>query len=200
MSISLVKGQKISLKKDDGSCLNSFCAGVNWGAITEKGFFKDKIKPVDLDLSLVLCDKNKQIIDIVYFGKKEAPGVFHSGDDLTGDTSGDDGLDNEIISIDLSRVSQNVEQMVFVLNSYNIIEFDKIPFVSIRLYEGTPQRVNRVFATFNLTNDHSFAYKFSVILAKLYKKDGNWKFSAIGEPSRDARLEEILQNSIVKFL
>ena len=56
MAINLVKGQKISLAKDDGGHLHSFCVGVNWGAITEKGFFRDKIKPVDLDLSAAMFD------------------------------------------------------------------------------------------------------------------------------------------------
>ena len=54
MAINLIKGQKISLAKDDGERLQSFCVGANWGAITEKGFFRDKIKPVDLDLSAAI--------------------------------------------------------------------------------------------------------------------------------------------------
>lgn len=36
--VSLVKGQKISLKKEDGNALKSFCVGANWGAISKKGF------------------------------------------------------------------------------------------------------------------------------------------------------------------
>ena len=111
MAINLIKGQKISLAKDDGERLQSFCVGANWGAITEKGFFRDKIKPVDLDLSAAIFDFNKQLCDIVYFGKKSAPGIFHSGDDLVGDIGGDDGLDNEIISVDLARLNANVEQI-----------------------------------------------------------------------------------------
>ncbi len=38
MAINLVKGQKISLVKDDGSSLSNFCVGANWGALTKKGF------------------------------------------------------------------------------------------------------------------------------------------------------------------
>ena len=37
MAISLIKGQKISLKKDDGSSLVDFCVGANWGAISKTG-------------------------------------------------------------------------------------------------------------------------------------------------------------------
>ena len=200
MAINLIKGQKISLAKDDGGHLHSFCVGANWGAITEKGFFRDKIKPVDLDLSAAMFDSNKQFCDVVYFGKKSAPGVFHSGDDLVGDVGGDDGLDNEIISVDLSRLNSNVEQIFFVLHSYNQIDFDKIPFASIRLYEGTPTRVNKVFASYNIVRDSAFAYKVAMILGKLYKRNGEWKFSAIGEPTSDRKLDELILNSVVKYL
>lgn len=200
MAISLTKGQKISLKKEDGSSLSSFCVGANWGAISEKGFFGTKTKAVDLDLSAVLINDTKQVCDVVYFGKTSAKGIKHSGDDRTGDVGGDDGLDNEIISIDLNNLENGVSQIFFVLNSYTHIEFDKIPFASIRLYEGTPTRVNKVFAQYNVANDASFQGREAMILAKLYKKDGEWKFSAIGEATRDKKLEELISNSIPNYI
>ena len=200
MAISLTKGQKISLKKEDGSSLSSFCVGANWGAINEKGFFGTKTKAVDLDLSVVLINDTKQVCDVVYFGKTSAKGIKHSGDDRTGDVGGDDGLDNEIISIDLNNLENGVSQIFFVLNSYTHIEFDKIPFASIRLYEGTPTRVNKVFAQYNVANDASFQGREAMILAKLYKKDGEWKFSAIGEATRDKKLEELISNSIPNYI
>ena len=62
MAISLAKGQKISLKKDNGNSLNSFCIGANWGMIESKGFFGGaKKEEVDLDLSAGLFDENKNL-------------------------------------------------------------------------------------------------------------------------------------------
>ena len=91
MAISLIKGQKISLKKDDGSSLVNFCVGANWGAISKKGLFGNtKIVPVDLDLSLACFDENKNLQNVIYFNNKSASGIVHSGDDLTGDVGGDD--------------------------------------------------------------------------------------------------------------
>lgn len=200
MAVNLTKGQKVSLKKDDGSNLVEFCVGANWGAITQSGLFRNKIVPVDLDLSVVCANANKAIQNIVFFGNKSAPGIIHSGDDLTGDTDGDDGLDNEIISINLNRVDSSVEQIVFVINSYNQIDFDKIPFASIRLYEGTPTRVNKIFASYNIAHDHNFAYNVAMILGKLYKRNGEWKFSAIGEPTADRTLQGLIECSVVKYL
>lgn len=201
MAVSLVKGQKISLEKSDGSKLNNFCVGANWGAIATKGFFGgDKKKAVDLDLSIGLFDANKNLANIVYFGRLEDSGIKHSGDDRTGDVDGDDGLDNEVISINLSQISSNVEQIVFVLNSYEGDDFATIPFASIRLYEGTPSSVSSVVAKFDIASDAKFSGHVSMILGKLYRRNGEWKFSAIGEPTTDKKLEQTLESVKNKFL
>jgi tellurium resistance protein TerZ len=201
MSINLIKGQKISLKKSNGSNLSSFCIGANWGAIETKGFFgKVKKIAVDLDLSVGLFDANKNIVDIVYFGNLSFKGIKHSGDDLTGDIDGDDGLDNEIISINLNQIPSEIEQIVFVLNSFNGKDFATIPFASIRLYEGTPERVNDIVATYNIASDNKFAGYVSMILGKLYRRNGEWKFSAIGEPTIDKKLENTMQTVKNKYL
>lgn len=42
---------------------------------------------------------------------------------MTGDQDGDDGLDNEIITVDLNRVNDNVNSIVFFLNIYNNNEY-----------------------------------------------------------------------------
>jgi len=201
MSINLIKGQKIDLRKNDGKKLTSFCVGANWGAIETTGFFGNKkIEAVDLDLSVGLFDEQKRLIDTIYFGNLQTQGIGHSGDDLTGDTDGDDGLDNEIISIDLTRIHAKVHQIVFVLNSYQGHDFAIVPFASIRLYEGTPSRVEKEVANFNITSDKRFSGYVSMILGKLYRRNGEWKFSAIGEPTRDKKLQQTLTTVQNKFL
>ncbi len=201
MGINLVKGQKISLKKSNGSDLSSFCIGANWGAIEGKGFFGGAKKvAVDLDLSVGLFDANKNVVDTVYFGNLNSAGINHSGDDMTGDVDGDDGLDNEVVSINLNQIPSTVEQVVFVLNSFNGKDFATIPFASIRLYEGTPDRVNDIVATYNIASDTKFAGFVSMILGKLYRRNGEWKFSAIGEPTTDKKLEDTLRTVQSKYL
>lgn len=200
MAVNLVKGQKISLIKENGSKLESFCIGANWGAIEKKGFFGTSKEAVDLDLSIGIFDLNKNLKDVVYFGKLQSQGIRHSGDDRVGDTSGNDNLDNEVILIDLREIPNEIENIVFVLNSYKGQDFATIPFASIRLYEGTPSRVNSIFATYNIASDSKFAGYVSMILGKLYKKSGEWKFSAIGEPTRDSKLEETLKTVQQSYL
>lgn len=194
MAISLVKGQKISLEKRDGSKLNSFCVGANWGMIDK--FFGFKKEAVDLDLSVGMYDADKKFLGVVYFGKLRAPGITHSGDDLTGDEDGDDGLDNEVIEVTLSSIPSNVEYIVFILNSFTGHDFNTVPFASIRLYEGTPSRVKSVVATYNIASDSKFSGYTSMLLGKLYRRNSEWKFAAIGEPTRDKKLEESLSTAI----
>jgi tellurium resistance protein TerZ len=201
MAISLSKGQRISLEKDDGGQMTQMCVGVNWGAIEKKGFFGGtKKEAVDLDASCATFDAKKELLEVIYFGQLKGTGIQHSGDDLEGDMDGDDGLDNEVIVVNLNQISTNVDQIVFVLNSFQGHDFKTIPFASIRLYEGTPTRVDKIHATFDIANDSKFAGSVSMIMGKLYKKDGKWKFSAVGDPTSDKKLEATVKPAQTQYL
>lgn len=186
--INLSKGGRISLSKDEnGNSLDKIFFGSNWGMI--RGTFGLTKTAVDLDSSIVLLDTNGNKVDIVYFGHKDAPGVHHYGDDLTGDADGDDGMDNETVEITLSKLDSRVEHAFFVLNSYRHQKFDKIPYIGIRIYTSPnnkpKQRISdpvTVLAEYNLKDMSSeFQGKESVILGEAYRKNGEWKFKAIGE-------------------
>lgn len=211
MPISLEKGQRINLEKDDGSKLEHFCVGCNWGAIEKPkklfGFISTgtaKID-VDLDLSCIMIDANGAPCDHIYSplyrkeflsrynmppGKmdSEDKALHHSGDDLQGDINGNDGLDNEIITVDLQKVSSNVQQIFFFLNNVGKEDFSQIPYASIRMYEGTPERVRFVFAKYNVATDSEFINKKALIMGKLYRHNNAWKFAAIGDAYDDANL------------
>lgn len=210
MAINLSKGQKIDLRKKTGEQLTNFCVGVNWGAIeTEKktwfGGTKKVVEDVDLDLSCIMTDANGEMVDWIYspeyngflrqnnlpLGKLNSQdrALRHSGDDRQGDVGGDDGLDNEIITVDLKKVDGRIEQIFFFLNIYlnkgQNFDFSNIPFAKIRMYEGTPTRVNNVFSSYDIVTDNSYAGNGALILGKLYKRKGEWRFAAIGDPSTD---------------
>lgn len=200
-NINLKKGQRIDLKKSDNTRLLSFCVGANWGAIKRKNFLGNiKNIPVDLDLSVATFDRNNNALDVVYFGKLTSQGIIHYGDDLVGDTDGDDGFDNEIININLNQLPHNVEQVVFILNSYQQQDFATIPFASIRLYEGNEKKVNKVFASYNIASEYKYAGYVSMILGKLYRESSEWKFKAIGEPTQDNKLQDTILTVQRNFL
>ena len=202
MAISLVKGQKISLEKD-GSGLQKICIGLNWGAIEARGFFGGtKKKAVDLDASCGIFDGNGALLDVVFFGKLKSDdgAILHSGDDTAGDMEGDDGLDNEVISLNLAALSAQADKIVFVLNSYRGQDFGDVPFAAIRIYEGTPSHVSSVLASYNIAQDPKFKGYVSMIMGRLYRHGGQWKFAAIGEPTKDAKLEQCLQTVRQNYL
>ena len=203
MAINLQKGQRINLEKSNGTKLQNICVGINWGAIEKKGWFGGTSKEaVDLDASCALYDDNKNLLEIVYFGKLRSNdgSIAHSGDDLTGDMGGDDGLDNEIITVDFSRLNSSCSYVAFVLNSFQGHDFGTIPFASIRIYEGTPTRVNEVFATFDIANGSNFAGHVSMVMGVFYKKNNEWKFNAIGEPTKDRKLEQTVSTVTNQYL
>lgn len=203
MTINLQKGQRIDLRKNNGELLKNVCVGVNWGAIEKKtllgGISKES---VDLDASCILFDAAKNVWDVVYFGNliSKDKAIKHSGDDLTGDIDGDDGLDNEIITIDFSKIDHTVAYAAFVLNSFRGHDFSKIPFASIRIYEGTPTDVVNNIAQYNIAKEPNFVGHVSMVMGVFYKRNNEWKFNAVGQPTKDKNLENIIVTVQKTFL
>lgn len=208
--INLEKGQRINLEKNTGEKLINFCVGCNWGAIVKKTFFglSSTIVDVDLDLSCLMFDAEGKTIDHIYsplycFGDRNVGlpngkldsfdrALHHTGDDLQGDQNGDDGLDNEIITVDLTRVSAQTNSIVFFLNIYNNNDFSgdfsEIPYASIRMYEGTATKVNSVFAQYDVATKNNCRGMRALVMGKLYRRNGDWKFAAIGDAFEDKNI------------
>ncbi len=193
--INLSKGSTISLAKE-GKSLQNMCIGLNWGAIERKAFFGmfNTSESVDLDGSVSMFGYDGQALDTVYYSKLRSSdgSIVHSGDDRVGDIGGDDGLDNEVIQINLARVDRNVQQIVFYLNSYTGHDFAKIPYSKIRIFEGNKHYVEDVFATFNLSADPSFARSVSMIMGKLVRTHDNWRFETIGEAVSSRKIADTI--------
>lgn len=219
--ITLEKGQKINLEKSNGVRLTKFCVGCNWGAIVEKrvgflGIGRQQEVDVDVDLSCVMVNAEGVLVDTLYsplyradffkavglpVGKDWSAdkSMFHTPDDTEGDKGGDDGLDNEIVTVDLEKVDSRIEQIYFFLNIFRPkgIDFQKIPYVSIRMFEGTPERVDAVFAQYDVAKQEQFAGKDALVMGKLYRRNGEWKFAAIGDAFADGN---DLRQTIMRIL
>lgn len=221
MAIRLEKGQRINLEKNNGSKLTNFCVGCNWGAVVKPAFFglSSKTVDVDLDLSCLMFDEQGQVCDHIYsplyrFGDKNIGlpngkvdsmdrALHHTGDDTTGDTDGDDGLDNEIITVDLNRVNSKINSIVFFLNIYNNEDFQgdfsEIPYASIRMYEGTASKVNEVFASYDVATKENCRGMRALIMGKLYRRNGEWKFGAIGEAFEDKNIVQTIARVVKDY-
>ncbi len=201
MGINLQKGQKIDLSKGgaSGSGLRRVMVGLGWDEAPRSGglFGLCRPQPIDCDASVILCGANGKIIstDIkrccVYFGnlRHSSGAITHQGDNLTGAGDGDD----EQIMVDLSMVPANIEKMVFVVNIYDARtrnqHFGMIRNAFIRLVDmdsGTE------ICRFNLSENYSGMT--GLVVGEIYKRNGAWKFNAVGQPVQEAsRLDSLIR-------
>lgn len=191
MSISLQKGQKIDLSKS-GAGLRRVMVGLGWDEAPRSGgglFGLRRAEPIDCDASAILCGENGKIIGsdpkecCVYFGnlRHSSGAIVHQGDNLTGAGDGDD----EQIMVDLSLLPSNILKIVFVVNIYQASQrnqhFGMVQNAFIRLVDMDSRSE---ICRFNLTED--YAGMTGLVVGEIYRKDGAWRFNAIGQPVRDA--------------
>ena len=174
MPISLKKGQKVSLSKDNPG-LSRVVVGLGWdvNAFDTGGDF-------DLDTAAFLLGDNGKVTraeDFVFYGNLRHPSgaVEHLGDNLTGAGDGDD----EQIKIDLARVPENISHIAFTVTIYEADErrqnFGQVANAFIRIVdEAKGQEILR----YDLGED--FSIETAAVFGELYKNNGEWKFNAIG--------------------
>lgn len=196
MSVSLQKGQKVSLSKEHAG-LSKMMVGLGWDEAQKAkgGFFAPKPKPIDCDASALLlkngklCDKS----DIIYFGNlgHKTGAIQHMGDNLTGAGEGDD----EQIFVDLGRIPAEYDRIVVVVNIYQAVQrkqhFGMIQNAFIRLVD---QRNNSEMCRYSLTDDYSGMT--AMIFGEIYRHNGEWKFSAVGQGTTDPGLGELANRYI----
>lgn len=193
MSISLKKGQKVSLSKES-SGLSVVVVGLGWDEAqpVRRGFFAPKPKPIDCDASALVLKNGKLVdtSDVVYFGnlQHKTGTVKHMGDNLTGEGDGDD----EQILIDLSSVPKEYDRIVVVVNIYQALErrqhFGMIQNAFIRIVDG---KSNRELCKYNLSEDYSDMK--AMIFGEIYRHDGEWKFNAIGQGTTDNSIGKLAE-------
>lgn len=193
MSINLTKGQKISLKKPDGGTLTKVRVGCGWDQAG--GFFGGLIgssDAIDLDASVGTFSESNQLLEKIYFGnlKSRNGAIKHSGDNRTGKGDGDD----EYIDIDLTAVGPEVKAIVVTINSFQGQKFSKIKNCFSRLVDLT---TNQEMAMYKL--DDTGKDNTGLIMAKIYRHNGEWKMAAIGQICNGATFQSIVPD-IIPFL
>ncbi|MDJ0580890.1 TerD family protein [Crocosphaera sp.] len=182
MAINLTKGQRISLKKEAPGLTKVMC-GLGWDVSETKGLFGlFKGNDFDLDAS-VLCltkkDKLKSKSDVVYYGNlsHSSGAITHLGDNLTGEGDGDD----EEILVDLTKVPDDILKLVFVVNIYKARQrqqsFGQIKNAFVRLVNLNN---NKEIARYSLLGEE-YGGKTAMILAEVYRDQGEWKMAAVGK-------------------
>ncbi|QHG81634.1 MULTISPECIES: TerD family protein [Rhodococcus] len=170
--VSLVKGQKVTLRKDGGVALTFLRMGLGWDPVEKRGLFGNRSADIDLDASAVMFADN-QIADVVYYGQLQSKdgSVQHQGDNLTGAGEGDD----EVMLVDLTRVPAHVTTVMFIVTSYKGHTFEQVKNAFCRLIDGT---IDTELARYTLQGGMPFT---GMVMAKVYRQGSEWKLQAIGE-------------------
>ncbi len=196
MSVSLQKGQKVSLTKSSAG-LSRVVLGLGWDEVKQpkKGLFAPKPQPIDCDASALMLQSGRLAAkdDIIYFGNLRHPSgtVQHMGDNLTGAGDGDD----EQVIVDLANIPAQYDRIVLVVNIYQAVQrkqhFGMIENAFIRIVDA---KNNNELFKYNLTENYSGMT--SMIFGEVYRHNGEWKFNAMGQGTTDPGLGELINRYV----
>lgn len=204
MAINLVKGQRVEIG------LEKLIVEMGWQVNP------DANPPYDLDASTFLLNSRGEIgveEDFVFYGSCKTidtpdgkrpishdGSVLGSVDDL-GDDDDDTGEGNESIEVDLSKTSPLVEQIIFTASIYweegspsQHYNFGQVRQAYILIKNAiTGEEICR----YDL--DEDFSTQKGVEFGRLYRRNGQWKFEAVGRAYADG-LEPICRKYASKFM
>lgn len=174
MAINLQKGQRENINAP------KFTIGLGWDInnTSTGGAF-------DLDASLFLLNDSKKLVSdqhFIFYNNLESPdkSVIHTGDNLTGDGDGDD----EQILIDLTKIDTAIQEITVVVTIHEA-ESRKQNFGQVR------NSFIRIFNTdtkeeiLKYELDEDFSIETAVEFGRIYNKNGEWKFEAVGSGQRE---------------
>jgi stress response protein SCP2 len=221
MAINLVKGQTIDLRKNDKGesfDLSTVTIGLGWDIRKKSGGFFGKLlggkeEEFDLDAIAFLLDKNGKVADlgktvqtndgrnlslyqgdVIFFNSQRHPSgnIWLTGDNRTGAGDGDD----EQIIVKLDSLDAKFEKILFIVSIYQGRQrnqhFGGVENAFIRAVDNKGKEIAR----FNLSGEAAYTNMCSMIFAEVYRKDGSWKFRALGDPQPADSFVEILRNYV----
>jgi tellurium resistance protein TerD len=170
MALNLTKGQRVDVG------LQKVAIGLGWNpdplASPGQGF--------DLDATAFLVGENGKCAGeahVVFYNNLESPdkSVRHSGDNRTGEGDGDD----ETIYVNLGTIDAKITEVVIAVTideaEARRQNFGQVRDAFIRIYDSSN---GQELLKYEL--DEDFSTETAVEFGRLYKRNGAWKFEAIG--------------------
>ena len=176
MAVNLSKGQRISLEKVAPG-LSEVFVGLGWDTnITDTG------GDFDIDASVFLLNSSEKLVSdnhFIFYNNLTSPdankSVEHLGDNRTGAGEGDD----EVIKVNLKQVPAEVNKIVMTVTIHEAESrqqnFGQVQNAFVRVVNAENQQE---VARYDLTED--FSVETALIMAELYRKDGEWRVNAVG--------------------
>ena len=184
MAINLQKGERANIT------LPKFTIGLGWD-VNESSTGGE----FDLDASIFMLGETRKILSdpyFVFYNNLESPdgAVKHSGDNRTGAGEGDD----ESIAIDLSVINPAVKELCVVVTIHEADQrkqnFGQVRNSFIRIYDAAK---NEELVKYELGED--FSIETAVEFGRIYKRENQWKFEAVGAGQRGG-LQEFLNKYV----
>ena len=176
MTINLSKGQRISLEKVAPGLVQIF-VGLGWDInVTDTG------SDFDIDASVFLLDSNEKLISdrhFIFYNNQISPDPAQSvkqlGDNRTGAGEGDD----EILDINLKTIPADVDKIAIAVTIHEAAQrkqnFGQVQNAFVRIVNCENEKE---IIRYDLTED--FSIETALIMAELYRKDGEWRMNAVG--------------------
>ncbi|MBD5311066.1 MAG: TerD family protein [Bacteroides sp.] len=170
MAINLQKGQRI------GVGLRKVGIGLGWDPNDSTGF------DFDLDAAAFMVGEDRKLpVDefFVFYNNKLSPdGAVAAGDDdRTGSSSV--GGDDETLTVNLDKVDPRINEIIFTVTIHEAEarrqNFGQVHNSYIRIYN---EETGEELAKYELEED--FSIETAVEFGRLYRRNGEWKFEAIG--------------------
>lgn len=175
--VIIKKGQKTSLSQMNPA-LDLIEVGLGWD-LGPNG------QSYDLDVEAFLLGQSGRVIGddwFVFYNQPSSPdgSVRLLSDSTTGAGVGDD----EIIQVRLSQVNNQVQKIAFIVtineakeNGYN---FSNVTNAYVRIVD---KQTGKELIKFQLTEYYNTVC--SMVIGELYRHNGEWKFSPIGDGTAD---------------
>ncbi|MGI4751958.1 MAG: TerD family protein [Janthinobacterium lividum] len=169
MAINLQKGQRENINAP------KFTIGLGWDTNTSSTGTE-----FDLDASIFILGDNKKLLSdghFVFYNNLLSPdgGVEHTGDNLTGAGDGDD----EQVKIDLALVDPRATELTVVVTIHEAASrrqnFGQVRNSFVRIFDTA---TDTELLKYELEED--FSIETAVEFGRIYKRDGKWKFEAVG--------------------
>jgi stress response protein SCP2/tellurite resistance protein len=173
MAVVLQKGQKVDLTKTHPG-LHTIGVGLGWDVNQGMG------GNYDLDASAFLLDGSGKVRDdqdFIFYNNPQGANnsVLYSGDNRTGAGHHDD----ELIRISLQSVPPYIEKIAFSITIHDAQQkgqnFGQISNAYVRVFNENSQEE---LIRYNL--GETFTIETAIVVAELYRHNGEWKFNAIG--------------------
>lgn len=221
MAINLQKGQTIDLRKNDKGeifDLTTVTIGLGWDVRKKNTGFLGGIfgsgkndEEYDLDAIAFLLDSNGKVAnlgrtvqtnqgtqmglyqgDIIFFNSMKHPSghIWLTGDNRTGAGDGDD----EQIVVKLDSLSQQYQKIIFLVTIYQGKQKNQhFGMIENAFIRAVDQRGCEI-AKYSLSGDSTYNGVCALVFSEVYRKDGTWKFRALGEPKQTDNFIEILKD------